>query len=461
MPQSLPPGPYETLEFPGVGPTPWYILPFDKRGRSRGPRTTRHMLDALRDDAFTDVFVFSHGWNNDWLVATDRYRGFFRGFSELRRQQDLPRPAPYKPLLVGIFWPSTALVFGEERGPGFAAAVAGGAPERDVEVGAGLVEVDEVAEALAEAGRADEEIEEFYEFAQKESLTGDEAKRLAAILAPLYAEADDPEAIEAPEEPGPEDLLNLAREFGKIAGGGGPPAGGGFAEEPVGTPEAAGLGAFDPRNLIRPFTVWKMKDRAGVVGAHGVGSALRDLMAAAPGARVHLVGHSYGARVVLSALASGAPPRQVDSVLLLQPAVNQWCFADDVAGERFPGGYHQVPERCRLPVATTFSRHDKALRRLFHLAVRRERDLGEVEIAADGDEAPSRFAALGGYGPAGHAAAVVDVRDPLSRYPELAPGARPGMLAVCGDRTISGHGDISNVSTWWLMHELAARSAGL
>ncbi len=461
MSQTLPAGPYETLNVSGVGPTPWYVLPFDKRGRSRGPRTTRHLLDALAGGDFTDVFLFSHGWNNDWLVATDRYRSFFRGFMRQREEHALPRPEPYRPLLIGIFWPSTALVFGEERGPGFAAAVAGGAAEQDIEVGEALSEAEEVASVLTERGADDREIAEFYSLAQKKALTVDEAKHLADLLAPLYTRAEDPEAVEEPEMPDADDLVALARDVGKATGDGGPPVGGGFAEAPVGAPEAAGVGSLDPRNLIRPFTVWKMKDRAGVVGTRGVGPALRDAMMAGSGARFHMIGHSYGGRVVLSALASGEPPRQVDTVLLLQPAVNLWCFADNVAGKGFPGGYHRVPERCRLPIATTFSRHDRPLRKLFHLAVRRERDLGEVKIAAAGDSAPSRFAALGGYGPAGHAAAVADIQDPTSRYPEFAPGSVNEIVAVRSDRTISSHGDVSNSSTWWLMHELLARAAGL
>ena len=456
MPERLPVGPYETLEVPGVGAVPWYVLPFNKNGRSTGPQTRDDLIARVGREGFTDVFLFSHGWNNDWLVATERYRDFFGGFMELRRKHELPKPDPYRPLLVGIFWPSTALTFGEERGPGFAAAVAAGSVEKDLGVGAALSEAEEVGEELP-----DDEAEDFYRLAQKEELTTAEAQRLAEILAPLYRDPEAPEAVEEAEAPRPQDLLELAREFARASGAETAPAGGGFADQPVLAPEAAGLAALDPRNLIRPFTVWKMKDRAGVVGAKGVGPALRDLLAAAPGARFHLVGHSYGCRVILSALASEAPPRPVDSILLLQAAVNLWCFAPDVAGKEFPGGYQEIPGRCRLPVATTFTRHDRALRRLFHLAVRRRRDLGEVEIAAAADQPPSNFSALGGYGPAGPPVAVVDIHDPVERYPELAPGSGHEIVAIRAHRTISGHGDISNPSTWWLEHELVARSAGI
>ncbi len=67
-------------------------------------------------------------------------------------------------------------------------------------------------------------------------------------------------------------------------------------------------------------------------------------------------------------------------------------------------------DRVFRPILCTFSQHDAPLHRFFHLILRRDQDLGEMQIAAAG-EPPSRFAALGGYGPRSSDERLVDVLD--------------------------------------------------
>jgi hypothetical protein len=101
-----------------------------------------------------------------------------------------------------------------------------------------------------------------------------------------------------------------------------------------------------------------------------------------------LIGHSYGAKMVLSALRA-CDCVEVDSVLLLQPAVSAYCFAPagSVPGSALAGGYEPTLTRSRQPILVTFSRHDFPLRTAFQLAARRRGDLGEADVAAD--EPPS------------------------------------------------------------------------
>jgi pimeloyl-ACP methyl ester carboxylesterase len=192
-----------------------------------------------------------------------------------------------------------------------------------------------------------------------------------------------------------------------------------------------------------------MKDRAGRVGARGVHDLLGRLVGASPDVRVHLIGHSYGCRVVLSALCAGDPPvRPVDSVLLLEPATSALCFATDVDGSGRPGGYRPALERSRQPILTTFSGHDVPLTKLFHFAARRASDLGDAVIA--GTPLPSRYAALGGFGPYGCDAdsVVVPPATPPQAYPL---GGPKRVIAVQGDSVISGHGDVANPATAWML----------
>lgn len=445
----LPAGPYRIYSDAERREVPFYVIPFDKKGYCTAPETRRHLVNAIASGAYSHVILFSHGWNNDWTTATKRYENFIEGFGLLRQRHELPAPLGYSPLLVGIFWPSTALVIGEsEVGPDIAAV---DPSVMDREVAAERLMIDGVADQLTE-----EEANQFYALMQKDGLDASQVHELASLVAPLFRAA----AEEGDEPPPTADELvaswrKLAMEsasplpgddFGVVA-----PAG----DTHPAVPLAAGLlEKLDPRPLLRAFTVWTMKDRAGVVGARGVGPLLADLLTA-DDAHVHLVGHSYGAKVMLSALCVKPLPRKVESALLLQAAVSHLCFAPNVPGSTRPGGYHDAPNRVRQPILATFSKNDVPLTKTFHLALRRGRDLGEAVIAAL-TEPPSRYAALGGFGPRRCSEKVVDILDSPQPY-ALSQG--PGVVGLRGDRTIGAHGDISNDSTWWALYTQVAAAS--
>jgi pimeloyl-ACP methyl ester carboxylesterase len=208
------------------------------------------------------------------------------------------------------------------------------------------------------------------------------------------------------------------------------------------------LDLFDPREIIRKATVFLMKDRAGTVGVHGVGPMLHDLLANT-GARVHLTGHSFGAKVVLSALALVQHPRKVASVLLLQPAINVFCFAQSIQeNDGKPGAFRAALERTEMPIFSTFSSRDAPLTNFFHIALRRDGDLGEIRPAAG---PPSKFAALGGFGLAGMQpgeSKTVPMLAPPHKYDLSNPGIR--LYAVDGsEQGIVSHGDVRNSYTEW------------
>jgi pimeloyl-ACP methyl ester carboxylesterase len=209
-----------------------------------------------------------------------------------------------------------------------------------------------------------------------------------------------------------------------------------------------------------------MKDRAGVVGGNGVAPLVQQLVNAGD-ARVHLIGHSYGAKVVLSAVASAnGLTRPVDSVLLLQPAISAYSFADNVPGAGGPGKYRVAVDasRVRQPVFCTFSENDWPLTQIFHLFVNRRRDLGEAApaaaapaVAAAPAPPPNDFAALGGFGPqplppqpgTGGEVAWVFLRDEGERY-SAKSGNRVIGLRNRGQQ-IACHGCVSNGHTWWAL----------
>lgn len=446
MPNSigLPPGPYSQLETAEGRPAPWYMIPFDKTGRCEGPRTRDALVGDVRSHDYTDIYLFSHGWNNDWQAATGRYRAFISGYIDTRAKYGLAIP-DYRPMLIGITWPSTALVMPWEEGPRIAGRVLDDA-EHDEAVAVERARVRDLASELPA-----DRVERFYELAQQpDGLSMAEAGELVRLLRPTLAFGD--EVASGDRVPDAETLL---RQWQSAVA---PPDDGddvGAAGNARTERSAAGILAnLDPRNLVRMATLWRMKDRAGTIGTLGVGPLLHDLIGASPNVRVHLIGHSFGAKVILSAIAAGGWPagRCRDTVLLLQPAVSCFCFAEDGDGRGHPGGYRVVLDRVATPILSTFSSHDIALTRVFHLALRRRDDEGEMRIAAA--STPSRFAALGGYGPQpfgagasefGVSATTTDPRNPAPYTPGT--GA-VRVIGLWGDATIAGHGDISNCSTW-------------
>lgn len=450
-------GPYRQVSLPEGGSASVFIVPFDKDGVCSAPRTRAALIDEVSAADPTHVFLFSHGWNNDWSNAIGRYTNFIDGFAHMRAEH--PLPGAFRPVLVGIFWPSAILVRDEDKAPAFAGGASG---EDDGDAG-WMSELMGLAQEVAPSSR-----ERFYELTQSPSIAAEELEELAGMLAPLWAgRSDDPEATdELLSNPGLQvrELVEMWRRAAKMGTQtGDPPAGIATGSVPAGPfaggaragtapvvlagPSAAGLlDKFDPRNIARTATVLLMKDRAGRVGARGVSRLLEDVLAATS-VPVHLVGHSYGCKVVMSSLCRVSDSaRPVESALLLQPAMSHLAFARDVPGLGGPGGYRLALKRSVQPIRATFSQFDAPLTQLFHLAVRRASDLGEVQIAG---APPSRYSALGGFGPAeGPDVARVAAQPPGTRYEHPADARIVGVEA---SKMISSHSDISNQATWWML----------
>ena len=77
MPNKLPIiGPYRFVKLNSGQECPFYIIPFEKNGLCIGPQTRSDLIKSARNNKFSDIFVFCHGWNNDWTIATERYEHF-------------------------------------------------------------------------------------------------------------------------------------------------------------------------------------------------------------------------------------------------------------------------------------------------------------------------------------------------------------------------------------------------
>lgn len=114
--------------------------------------------------------------------------------------------------------------------------------------------------------------------------------------------------------------------------------------------------------LLNQVAYFELKKRSGRIG-----EKLGELLNAAPGIkniRLHLVGHSFGARLVTSAANVLDDPAQ--SMTLLQAAFSHNSFAEDAdygLNKNIRGGFRDVivKKKIRGPVAITHTWNDRAV----------------------------------------------------------------------------------------------------
>ncbi|MFF1720102.1 serine-threonine protein kinase [Streptomyces sviceus] len=369
---------------PAMSVTPYWELTFDADGDPDPGRRDRLLAEVV-DRGVRDLVVLSHGWNSDRSAATRLCSHFFAPFPEL---------APAARLgYVGVVWPS--MRFSDEPIPDFPRAVAAELPPRpvlDKDTRHALLEtfpgratvIDRLARLLDQQPREDAELEEF----------GRLVRMLAEVVPPgpqaLFAAdtlaegvpQDEPEIFAGP-------AAEVCEEFAQALT---------HLESPGGAQEFTIPNPWDgAHELLRQGTYYAMKRRAGTVGERGLGRVVGQLAQAAPGVRVHLVGHSFGARLVSFALR-GLPPgvRTVKSVTLLQGAFSHYAFAARLPHDARAGGVLQGQHnRVDGPLVCCYSRHDSALGTLYPLASRMAGDARGVAAFDIGRTLGAKWGAMG------------------------------------------------------------------
>ncbi|MEY9634108.1 hypothetical protein ABIF66_002337 [Bradyrhizobium japonicum] len=433
----------------GVKAETW-LMRYDESGVCTSPRTRMALLERLQRAPDSPVLLLSHGWNNDFQAAVSLYEHFLQQFEALR---DGKLKRGTSPIAVGVIWPSIWLP--SDDGPQIAAHPAS---TRDP------FPLERVLAALRAVLPQSVSAARLYELLDADKLSPDETRELAGLIKPaLRASNDGAEEAGASVETILRTLRHLQTAFGNDRAS--------FDWDSFGTvdgtttsegeqPEAAGLLEYlDPRWALRLASLYVMKDRAGVVGWNGVGPLLRAILEATRGP-VYGIGHSFGAKVLLSAMDSpGAPVRKLSAMLLLQPAISHLSFSERVPGRDGPGGYRRVLERVAGCVFSTFSAGDFPLHDVYHHALLRRSDLGDVGIAAAG-QPPSAYAALGGYGPRGAGEHLVDPIPGPGTPVAIPNGVRLVGLDGSLEARIAGHGDVTNMYTAWALAELVRHTEG-
>ncbi|MFI9546178.1 serine-threonine protein kinase [Streptomyces sp. NPDC052016] len=370
---------------PAMSVTPYWEVTFDADGDVDGGQRDRLLAGAARRGV-RDLIVFAHGWNNDRSAATRLYSRFFA---------PIPGLAPAARIgYVGLVWPS--MRFSDEPIPDLPRSVAADGRRRPAlgkDTRHALLEtfpgratvVEQIARMLEQRPSEEAELREF----------GRLVRLLVDVVAPgpqaLFAADTLAEGVPQ-DEPAmlrgstAETCEEFARALAHLEHRGGP----------------AGFTVPNPwdgaHELLRQATYYAMKRRAGTVGERGLGPLVGRLAGAAPRVRVHLVGHSFGGRLVSFALR-GLPDgvRAVKSVTLLQAAFSHYAFAARLPHDPRAGGVLQGQQnRVDGPLVCCHSRHDSALGTMYPLASRMAGDArGLAEGAGAARILGAKWGALG------------------------------------------------------------------
>jgi hypothetical protein len=374
--------------------SPFEWLKFNKDGALTSPSQADAIRTMVTAQGVTDLVVISHGWKNDEADARRLYEMLWRNVVAA-----LTTRGAGSIVLVGVEWPAkafktdfdTASLQVEKSGGTLSASPPAGVLRRDLTDAELRVAFDEFDKYLEGDGQA-------VVAAAKGILVGGalDPNKAAALFAAssrllgVSAAAD----TEIQEDTKP---LGAAEPHQRLLALARPPA---LKAQP-------GLGAAQslrsvvgevfagPRAAIARFlnqlTYFEMKSRAGVVGRH-LGADVLPKLSIPAHVRLHLVGHSFGARLVIAAASALPNAVPLYSLTLLQGAFSHNAMAALVR-PGLPGAFANVVGRPTGPIVMTHTHNDEACTFWYAIASRLSRDVAKA--IGDKDDA---FGAMGANG---------------------------------------------------------------
>ena len=334
----------------------------------------------------TDLFVFSHGWNNTKAEAHDElYLPFFKELRLLMQDGRVPFRGRM-PAVAAVYWPSKRFV-----PPASRQGLELGDPVAD-RLNAQLDAIAELfpdPDGLAATQNARDEIGNLDDGAAQDRF-------VAAIikLAPADGFADEGlddaiASVRSAQISGQDTLAAVRRATSAHAS---PPLPSDDLQE------GGGLGLFSgitsaADSFLNIFTYYTMKQRAGVIGVTGLAPLLEAVMAARA-VRIHLIGHSFGGRLVTAAASGLGHGIAVRSMSLLQAAYSHYGMAKNWDGGGADGAFRSVIGGKKVSdfILVTHSVHDSAVGRWYPIA-------SEImKQAASAVRAVSRWGGMGADG---------------------------------------------------------------
>ncbi len=457
-------------------------VPFDKNGNITplGPidGTNCHEQLLAMVSQTDDLIVISHGWNNDVPEAQALYDGFFDSVRKAWSAAGLGAADAGRTGVLAIYWPSKR--FDEaDLISGNAASVegAGGSIDFQAKIEA---QIANLKDASGQFGTAEQQLLD-QALAQSQSLDDPAAQNeYVKALVQLFPQPAEPDPgldvidSNTAGQNGAGILQEIETQLGGApvaapdANAGG--AGGSIGE--VGTADAGGgssvgTGTAQSLNIIGDVkraawmllnltTYYVMKERGGTIGSLAAALVVAALQRN-PNLRVHLVGHSFGGRLVTS-LANALPSSggvAAETMMLLQAAYSHYGLAPAPApGSPNPnrpvGAFRGVVEnkKVRRLIQITKSDHDWAIGAAYPVAsfIAHQTAAG-IPIAVPGT-ASSPWGGMGANGaqetPEAFLASMLDGN---AAYPALPQGKT--IRSLNGDAFISGHGSVTGAQVAW------------
>jgi hypothetical protein len=427
-------------------------IEFDKAARVIERARYDELLSETTARTIGNVIVLAHGWNNNIQEARDLYAGIAAQLRTVHDAQAGTLGFPASDVaLIGLLWPSKKFTESTLI-PGGAAGV--GSPVEDIALAAHLEDL----RGVFDAADADERLARAQQLAPRLATSPAARDEFVDVVRGLLpGEAADPEDMPGQlwELPGREVLDRLAppvlpggTSLGGGASGGASPAGRAAGQATSSGPygSAAGMAAAlglpfggpkaGAQRLLNLSTYYQMKSRAGAVGATASG-ILRELQERQSEVNLHLVGHSFGGRLVTAAAmdTSGGQALLPCSMTLLQAAFSHYGFASSYDG-RHDGFFRKIIMNRMVagPILVTHSKHDLAVGISYPLASRLAR-----QAASWLGDANDRYGGIGRNGAQKTPEAVnADLLAPGEPY-SLTPGKIQNLKA---DDVIGGHSDI-------------------
>lgn len=422
-----------------IGESAFEWLEFDKEGRLLSPGGVDRINADLSACSGQNLVIISHGWNNDRDDAWKLYHQLWLNTSNALRRVGAD-PSTY--VVAGVLWPAIKSRTDFDVEAADAEAVTQNTLSVDP-VDPNSTDLSEprlrlVLDDFVDLVGTDEALE-----AREIALRFVDDDRLSnqmvdAVLNAIDRSGTDPEEADdlavlelPPSEIVPSLALPLDTRIGADAG------------------ETLGLGdrlrsiINGPRaaagRLFNLVTYYTMKKRAGVIGRTLGGSVLPLFRSNRP-LRLHLVGHSFGARLVTSA-AHAVPPLQhsgLHSLVLLQGAFSHNAFAGAAQGRK-AGVFEGAQRKVVGSTVITHTHNDSSVTLAYAIASRLAGDSTRA-IGGAGDP----FGAMGANG-----ALHIDQDLALPKPPPMSAGVAYAMQSgkvhnMKADNCINGHSDVAN-----------------
>ena len=428
---------------------PFWTLQFDDDGRLTQPAAAE-FVQQISAKSLTDLFIFSHGWNNSQTDAMLLYTGFFGELEKLMNDASIPKRPEVVAGAAGVLWPS--ILFPGDTAP----LSSGGAASFNSTVSAKTLNTE--LPKLFPKPEHQPHLQTLLQLLDDQPPDNESLFAFRDALSQLLqagssqnttAGANDDLELQAATVQSDDDWLRMLDAFSVQPSVDADGFGGG----------AADFGSYFGRlwngakNLLRVGSYWQMKNRAGVVGRKGLGPLLGQLQQAAPNLRIHLIGHSFGARLVsysLAGLPDGAVGQKspVKSLFLLQGAFSHFAFADALPFDPSrKGDLAGMAARVDGPLLTTHSLKDLAVGNAYPAA--------SIVGGADASAATDllyRWEGMGHDGAQGvnaQNATLCDVKIPYSFQTGQWTNLDGNQVIVEGGPPSGAHGDIVHPQTAW------------